>query len=115
MDRMDLRVGEMARRTGLTVRTLHHWDHVGLLSPSQRTAAGHRLYGLSEIGRLQTILSLRALGLSLDERGNVITEEDLLITMEKMAMIEKHFSPEQLETLKKRQEALGPEAMRASS
>ena len=38
-----LKVGELARRTGLTVRTLHHWDELGLLQPGDRTDAGHRL------------------------------------------------------------------------
>ncbi len=62
-----LKVGELARRTGLTVRTLHHYDEIGLLSPSRRTSSGHRLYGVSEVRRLQRIVSLRQLGLSLEE------------------------------------------------
>lgn len=61
------KVGELARRTGLTVRTLHHYDRVGLLQPSRRTAAGHRLYGGEEVARLQQIQSLRRLGFGLDE------------------------------------------------
>jgi DNA-binding transcriptional MerR regulator len=62
-----LKVGEVARRTGLTVRTLHHYDEIGLLRPGARTAAGHRLYGRPEIERLQQIRSLKQLGLSLEE------------------------------------------------
>lgn len=62
-----LKVGELASRTGTTVRTLHHYDEIGLLRPGGRTPAGHRLYGESEIRRLQQIASLRQLGLSLDE------------------------------------------------
>ena len=62
-----LKVGELAKRTGLTVRTLHHYDDIGLLSPSERTRAGHRLYGADEVRRLQQIASLRHLGLSLEE------------------------------------------------
>jgi MerR family transcriptional regulator, thiopeptide resistance regulator len=62
-----LKVGELARRTGLTVRTLHHYDEIGLLKPSLHTDSGHRLYTGSDIGRLQQILSLRHLGFSLDE------------------------------------------------
>jgi len=159
MDGTKYRVGELARRTGLTIRTLHHWDHVGLLRPSGRTAAGHRLYGSSEVRRLQRILSLRSLGLGLDEVGSLlqgggptleavlraqrdqvrnqltllqgmesqlnrvlglleggdsVTEDDLLNTMEMTTMIENHFSPEQLEALKERSEALGPEAIQAA-
>lgn len=62
-----LKVGELARRTGLSVRTLHHYDEIGLLSPSRRTAAGHRLYTHGDIARLQEIVSLRELGLALDQ------------------------------------------------
>ncbi|HSL84954.1 MAG TPA: MerR family DNA-binding transcriptional regulator, partial [Thermoanaerobaculia bacterium] len=51
-----LRVGELARRTGLTVRTLHHYDEIGLLRPARRSAtvsgAGYRLYGPAEVERL---------------------------------------------------------------
>jgi len=62
-----MKVGELARRTGLPVRALHHYDQIGLLRPLQRTRAGHRVYGMAEIRRLQQIASLKALGLSLDE------------------------------------------------
>lgn len=61
------KVGELARRTGLTVRTLHHYDQVGLLQPSRRTEAGHRLYGAGEVARLQQIQSLRRPGFGLEE------------------------------------------------
>jgi len=61
------KVGALARQTGLTVRTLHHYDEIGLLAPSLRTGAGHRLYTADDLGRLLQILSLRQLGLSLDE------------------------------------------------
>jgi DNA-binding transcriptional MerR regulator len=62
-----LKVGELARRTGLTVRTLHHYDEIGLLRPSQHTGAGYRLYTGRDIARLQQVVSLRQLGLSLEE------------------------------------------------
>jgi DNA-binding transcriptional MerR regulator len=60
------RVGEVARRFGLTVRALHHYDERGLLVPSARSAAGYRLYGEDDLARLVEILALRALGLPLD-------------------------------------------------
>src|ERR1044071_9538580 len=62
-----LKVGELARRTGLTVRTLHHYDAIGLLRPSLHTEAGYRLYTAGDIARLQQVLSLRQLGFTLDE------------------------------------------------
>jgi DNA-binding transcriptional MerR regulator len=62
-----LKVGELARRTGLTVRTLHHYDAIGLLKPSLYSEAGYRLYTSNDITRLQQVLSLRQLGFSLEE------------------------------------------------
>jgi DNA-binding transcriptional MerR regulator len=70
-------VGELAERTGLTVRTLHHYDEIGLLRPSHRSGAGHRLYGAEDLGRLLQILSLRQAGLSLEEIRECLTRPDL--------------------------------------
>src|SRR6266536_418032 len=62
-----LKVGELARRTGLTIRTLHHYDELGLLKPSLHTEAGHRLYTADNVARLQQVISLRQLGFSLEQ------------------------------------------------
>jgi MerR family transcriptional regulator, thiopeptide resistance regulator len=62
-----LKVGELAKQTGVSVRTLHYYDEIGLLSPSHRTEAGYRLYSKEDIIRLQQILSLRQIGFSLEE------------------------------------------------
>jgi DNA-binding transcriptional MerR regulator len=62
-----MKVGAWARCTGLTVRSLHHYDEIGLLSPPSRTESGHRLYGEEELNRLQQIASLRHLGLPLEK------------------------------------------------
>ena len=62
-----MKVGQLAKRTGLTVRTLHYYEEVGLLVPAQRTEAGHRLYGAGEVARLQEIMLLRQLGFSLED------------------------------------------------
>src|SRR3712207_1999495 len=61
------KVGELARQTGLSVRTLHYYEEIGLLSPSQRTDAGHRIYTAGDVVRLQRIESLRTLGIDLQE------------------------------------------------
>src|SRR5205823_11718276 len=58
---------ELARRTGLTISTLHHYGEIGLLKPSLHTEAGHRLYTAGDVARLQQVLSLRQLGFSLEE------------------------------------------------
>jgi DNA-binding transcriptional MerR regulator len=67
-----LKVGALASRTGLTIRTLHHYDEIGLLSPASRTPSGHRLYDVRDVARLQQIQALRSLGLSLDEIGETL-------------------------------------------
>lgn len=60
-------VGEVAELVGVTVRTLHHYDEIGLLRPSGRTHAGYRLYDPADLLRLQQILVYRGLGFPLDE------------------------------------------------
>jgi DNA-binding transcriptional MerR regulator len=73
---MSLTVGELARRCGLTVRTLHHYDTIGLLKPSLRSDAGYRLYDRANIERLHRIQALRQLGLSLADIGTVLSEPE---------------------------------------
>ena len=70
------KVGELAKQTGLTVRALHHYDEIGLLSPSRRSAAGYRLYDGDDIARLLQILSLRQLGFSLEEIGACLAKPE---------------------------------------
>ncbi len=60
-------MGELARRTGLSVQALRYYDEIGLLSPSRRTEGGHRLYAAGDVVRLQRVKSLRALGFTLRE------------------------------------------------
>jgi DNA-binding transcriptional MerR regulator len=72
---MLLKVGELAKHTGLTVRTLHHYDAIGLLAPSARSDAGYRLYNAADIGRLHAIQALRLLGLPLAEIGGLLGAE----------------------------------------
>ena len=58
-------IGEVARLSGVSVRTLHHYDRIGLLSPAQASSAGYRLYVRPELERLQQILFYREIGLPL--------------------------------------------------
>jgi DNA-binding transcriptional MerR regulator len=151
------KVGELAQRTGLSVRALHHYDAIGLLSPSHRTASGHRLYAAADAARLQQIMSLRQLGFSLDEvrdcldrpefsparvvrmhierlneqmerqrrlrvrleaiagllgSAEEVSAEAFLQTIEEMTMLEKYYTPEQLEQLKVRAQQFGQEQIR---
>jgi DNA-binding transcriptional MerR regulator len=152
-----MKVGELARRTGLSVRTLHYYDEIGLLQPSQLTESRHRLYGTAELMRLQQIKSLRQLGFSLDEIGRCLdapefsprkvlerhvarlrerigeqerlvalletlgasfdagataSADDFINAIEGITMVERSFTPEELQELKERAERLGPEHIR---
>ncbi|MFJ4654686.1 MerR family transcriptional regulator [Nocardia sp. NPDC088792] len=66
------KVGELAAEAGLTVRTLHHYDRIGLVRPAGRTNTGHRLYTEADVQRLYQVLALRQLGLGLDQIANVL-------------------------------------------
>ncbi|WP_152392703.1 MerR family transcriptional regulator [Paenibacillus guangzhouensis] len=100
------KVGDLAKLTGLTVRTLRFYDQIGLFSPSGHSQTGHRLYNEADIRRLQQILSLKDLGLSLEEiqkvlqghtpsdivgiqidriRKNIKTQQKLLAELERVA------------------------------
>ncbi|AWV00187.1 MerR family transcriptional regulator [Burkholderia sp. JP2-270] len=71
---MQLKVGELAKRSGLTVRTLHHYHAIGLLTPSARADNGYRLYDRHDIARLHQIQALRRFGLSLTEIGDYLNQ-----------------------------------------
>jgi len=139
------------------VRTLHHYEEIGLLSPSQRTAAGYRLYTGADVIRLQQVRSLRNLGFSLEEirqflgrpdvspervlqlqiaqlREQIELQQRLCDRLERMAsrwrseekvsteeflqvievtnMLDKYYTPEQMEELKQRREVVGDERIR---
>src|SRR5215813_11535531 len=145
-----LKVGELAKRTGLTVRTLHHYDEIGLLKPSLYTEAGYRLYTRGDVARLQQVLSLRQLGFALEEvkgcldrpgfaplevirlhvarlreqielqrklcerlealaehfrTAGEVSADAFLYTIEVMTMLENYYTPEQMESFRKRHEA----------
>lgn len=70
------KVGALAALTGLTVRALHHYDHIGLLRPSSRNRAGHRLYTTPDVTRLYRISLLRRLGFPLGQISQVLDDPD---------------------------------------
>ncbi|MER5453785.1 MerR family transcriptional regulator [Micromonospora sp. NPDC002389] len=71
---MAYRVGEVARLAGVTVRTLHHYDEIGLLSPSGRSGAGYRSYSEADLERLQVIRYYRELGFPLEEIAAILDD-----------------------------------------
>jgi DNA-binding transcriptional MerR regulator len=74
---------EFAKRAGVTVRTLHHYDRLGLLKPSRYTASGFRLYVERDLARLQQIVTLKFIGLSLKQIKDVFDRNafDLAVTL----------------------------------
>jgi DNA-binding transcriptional MerR regulator len=72
-----LQAGEFARRAGVTVRTLHHYDRLGLLSPEARSSAGYRLYGEDDLARLQQIAALKFLRLPLRRIKELLAQSPL--------------------------------------
>jgi len=156
MDFAQFKVGELAGRTGVSVRTLHYYDEIGLLSPSHHSQGGYRLYSKADVERLLRIKSLQQLGFSLQEikqcldrpdyaplavvelhiaclersideqrrlreRLEVIAHElrkhaepsvvEFMETIDVMSKMEQYYTPEQLEGLRRRREALGEEGM----
>jgi DNA-binding transcriptional MerR regulator len=71
---MSWTVGELARLAGVTVRTLHHYDRIGLVTPSDRTAAGYRSYDVRDLDRLQQVLVYRELGFPLEEVATLLDD-----------------------------------------
>lgn len=71
---MGYSVGEVAKLAGVSVRTLHHYDDLGLVTPSGRTGAGYRLYSDGDLQRLQQVLMYRELDFALEDIGRVIAD-----------------------------------------
>ncbi len=70
------KIGELARRTGMSVRALRHYDEIGLLVPSERSLSGYRLYSERDLRRLYRIVALRQLGMQLEEIGARLDDQD---------------------------------------
>jgi DNA-binding transcriptional MerR regulator len=85
-------VGEVAELAGVTVRTLHHYDELGLLSPSGRSEAGYRLYSYDDLARLREILIWRTLGFPLTEIGSLLDDpgHDRLAALERQRELIEH-------------------------
>jgi DNA-binding transcriptional MerR regulator len=77
---MLLRVGELAKRSGLTVRALHHYDSIGLLCPSARSDSGYRLYSRDDVARLHGIQTLRRMGLSLGDVAKLLDGDSVTLS-----------------------------------
>jgi len=91
-------VSEFAEKAGVTVRTLHHYDRLGLLKPSVRSAAGHRLYGERDFVRLQQIVTLKFIGLPLKQIKDLLDHGDLdlpsTLRLQRRLLLEKRLQVE---------------------
>ena len=75
-DQPTLQIGSVAERTGLSIRTLRHYDEVGLVRPSGRSVGGFRLYTVDDVARLLLIRRMKPLGFSLEEMGALLETAD---------------------------------------
>jgi len=92
-------VGELSKLTGITVRTLHHYDEIGLVTPSSRTPAGYRLYDDADVRRLHDVLLFRELGVGLDDIPGVIadpTRRDELLREHRNVLVGKRTRLDQM-------------------
>src|SRR5688572_920406 len=90
---MALTVSQVAAVAGVSVRALHHYDEIGLLRPSGRSAAGYRLYSDADLERLQQVLFFRALELPLEDITRIMTDPDFdvaaALRMQRQQLAEK--------------------------
>ena len=104
---MLFQVGEIAEQTGLTIRTLHHYEEIGLLVPTARTDAGYRLYNMQSIERLTQIQLLRQVGVKLKNIGELLDGQSgdiASLLQERIALLTEQM--EQMATLRYRLEQL---------
>ncbi|MGA7937518.1 MAG: MerR family transcriptional regulator [Kovacikia sp.] len=85
-----MRIGEFAKRAGVTPRTVRYYESLGLLSPNQREGEGFRYYTEAELARLQKISTLKGLGLSLEEIASIapLYFEELTLLAGKRKIVE---------------------------
>lgn len=97
---MPITIGEMARKLGITVRTLQYYDKAGLLKPSATTAGGRRFYTKQDVIRLNQILSMKYLGFSLEDIKKQLTEFNEVQDVIKALEVQKNLFGEQIMKLK---------------
>ena len=77
VDTRELTVGVVAGMVGVSIRTLHHYDQIGLVVPSGRTPAGYRVYDDTDVERLHQVLTYRELGFSLEQIATLLDDPDV--------------------------------------
>ncbi|MGN2339120.1 MerR family transcriptional regulator [Clostridium cagae] len=88
-----MKIGEFAKRSGVTVKTLLHYDKIGLLKPAEKTEVGYRIYCEDDFLRLQQITTLKFIGISLSEIAHILNESgenlESMVKIQKRALEEK--------------------------
>jgi DNA-binding transcriptional MerR regulator len=92
-------IGEFSEKTGISIRTLHYYDEIGLLQPEKHPTSGHRIYNHQDILTLQKIVSLKFLGYSLDKITNLLHESSFTVDLNETLTLH-------LETLEKEKERI---------
>src|SRR5690625_4451161 len=104
---MDMKVKEVAELVGVSIRTLHHYDQIGLLTPKEITDSGYRLYSEENLETLQQILFFKELGFALKEIKKIINSpsfnrQEALILQRKMLIEKRNKVDKMLETMIRR-------------
>ncbi|MFZ7825860.1 MerR family transcriptional regulator [Priestia sp. J2] len=82
-------IGKFSKKTGVSIRTLHYYDEIGLLKAQKDLSSGHRLYGEDHIVKLQKVLALKFLGYNLEEIGLMLTNTNLNLNLENTLIQQK--------------------------
>ncbi|MGW0826104.1 MerR family transcriptional regulator [Streptomyces sp. NPDC002845] len=82
MTERQMQIGEVAERTGLSLRTMRHYEEVGLVTPSARSKGGFRLYTEADVARLMVIRRMKPLDFSLEEMRDLLEITDRLSSTE---------------------------------
>jgi DNA-binding transcriptional MerR regulator len=102
MGAQNYKIGQVASRMGISVRTLRHYDEIGLLTPAHRSSTGHRLYTDRNLERLKKIVALRKMGFSIDHIRSVLSGDTAKAfkTLEAQANLLRHQISQRQEVLK---------------
>ncbi|AWK12634.1 MerR family transcriptional regulator [Streptomyces spongiicola] len=84
-----MQIGEVAARTGLSLRTIRHYEETGLVSPSARSQGGFRLYTETDVARLMVIRRMKPLGFTLDQMRELLAATDRLDSREGLPAAER--------------------------
>ncbi len=100
-DEQRMQIGEVADRTGLSLRTIRHYEEVGLVVPSARTKGGFRLYTAADVDRLMVIRRMKPLDFSLEEMRDLLSITDRLASGEPLPDAERERLRERLDAYRK--------------